>query len=269
MSIFEALQFDFFIRALIAGSMIAVSCSLLGNFIILRREALITHSISHIALLGIALSLLFKLHLNMTVIVTVIIGVILIIAIQNTRLFSYDSILELTAEIGMAGAIVTLSQLQGYQTDIMQYLFGDILAIDRTDIWFAMIIGAIVIVFFYFFHTKLLQVVFNEELALSIGTNSKLINFLFLILIGLVIAIGVKIVGVILLSAFLVIPANTAKALSKNFKQMAVYGVLVSVFGTIIGLFLSYSIDVPSGAMIILTLACLFVVAVVFAPRGS
>ncbi|PIZ72882.1 hypothetical protein COY07_02630 [Candidatus Peregrinibacteria bacterium CG_4_10_14_0_2_um_filter_43_11] len=251
--ILEAISFPFFTRGLLVGGLLALTCALLGNFVILRREAIIGHTISNIALLGITLGLFLNVDLNLATIIAVLVGVMVILFLQTTETFSHDSILELTAQISMAASVVMISQLSGYRTDLMQFLFGSILAISKTDVWLTATLSVVVLATLWLIRKPLLQVVFNTELAIAGRVNTNRINAIFMLALSLTVAIGIKIVGVILLASFLVIPANTAKVLAGNFKQMVVLSGFFGVIGTMIGLFLSYFWDVPSGPMIILT----------------
>lgn len=265
----EALSFDFFLRALLVGVILAVNCAVLGNYVVLRKEVIVTHAISHSALLGIAFALLFNLNLNLSVLAACILGVVIISFLQNTKRFSQDSILELSSQLAIAGAIVAISQLEGYRTDIMQFLFGDILAIADRDILFTVILLVMSLVFLVLFRKRLLQVVFNEELAKSVGVKVEVMNLFFMIILAFTVAIGLKIVGAILLSAFLVIPANTSKTIAKNFHQMTFLSIAFAIFGTVVGLFMSYVFDVPSGPMIILAMGFVFMVTVLFTGKRS
>jgi len=253
-----ALGFSFFQRAIIIGSLLAIICAILGNFVVLRKEANISHSISHFAFLGVSLALFWNANINIFIVISVLIGIIFITILNHSRWFSKDSVIELTAQLSIAIAIVIISILPGYQPNILQYLFGNILAITQNDMWFSLGLGGIVIIFYIIFRRKLLQVIFSNELAKSIQTPTLLIEFLYLSLIGLTIAIGVKIIGIILIGSFLIIPTNTAKMIANNFKQLTIYSLIFAILGVNIGLFISYIFDIPSGATIILTMLTFF-----------
>jgi zinc transport system permease protein len=251
--ILEAFQYSFFQRSLIVGIILAVVYALLGNFVVLRKEAIIGHAMSHMVFLGVTLGLLFSIEASFAGILAAILGVLFIDYLQRKSRFSQDSILALTAQLTMAAAIIVLSQLQGYQ-NIAGFLFGNILSTSGTDLWLSVIILIVNLVVLSIIYRPLTQIVINPDLATSAGTNVRKMNTVFMFLLALTVAAGIKIIGVILLSAFLVIPANTAKNLAGNFRQMIIFSVIISFFGVIVGLILSYLFDTPSGAMIVMVL---------------
>jgi ABC-type Mn2+/Zn2+ transport system permease subunit len=252
--IMNALSFSFFVRALVVGGMLSVVCGFLGTFIIIRKEAIIGHTLANMAFLGIALGILFSVNLSLMSAIVCLFGVFLIVILKRSQFFASDSVLEFTAQFAMASAIIVISLLQGYRTDLMQYLFGDILAISRSDMTATILLTVVVLISIIVMKRKLLQVTFNEELAHSSGTSLILYELLFLLLVGLVVVFAVKIVGVILMTAFLVISPNISKVIAKNFQQMLILSGILALLGTTVGLFVSYFLDVPSGPMIILVL---------------
>lgn len=261
--IVEALNFAFFQRALMAGVALAIVYPLLGSFVVLRQEAVIGHTMANLVFLGITISLLFNWNFSLLSFLMAFLGVLFITYLQSSERFSQDSVLNLTAEIAMGGAIVVLSQLQGYQ-NIEGFLFGNILAVSQNDLWITLILVLVNLIVLYFIRKPLMRIVINRDLALSAGTNVNLTNFIFMLLLAFTVALGIKIIGVILLGAFLVIPANTAKLLASSFKKMMLFSVIVAVLGVLIGLFASYFLDTPSGAMIVLVLGLLLVLATLF-----
>lgn len=257
----EAFSLGFFQRALIVGCLVAATCSLLGNFVVLRKEVIISHTISHLALLGIALGMILDFDLMLGVFVVSVVGVLLIVSLQNAKKFSHDSILEFVAQMSIALATVLVSASGQYQGDLLQYLFGDILALSKQDIWLAVAISLLVIIFIFFFRKVLLQSLFNEELARSSGVKNEYVNILFMFILALVVAVTLKIMGAILIAAFLVIPPNIAKIVAKSFKQMMILSFIFAVFGTLIGLFASYVFNLPSGSTIIVVMGIAFIFA--------
>jgi zinc transport system permease protein len=260
-TIIEAFTFTFFTRGLIIGCLLSILCALIGNFVVMRKEAVIGHSISNFAFLGIAAGIFLGLNLNLMILISCMFGISIILYLQHAKIFSHDSILELTAQVSLASAIVVISLLKGYRVDLMSYLFGDILAISKNDMLFAAFLTIFNLIVLFVLKDKLLQSVFSKDIATSAGTNVKVINIVFMILLMLTVAVGIRIVGVILISTFLVIPPNIAKLYANNFKQMMIYSSIFGVLGTFIGLFASYLFDIPSGAMIILVLGVFLIIS--------
>lgn len=267
--LFEAFSFDFFLRALFVGSILSVLCSLLGNFVVLRREAVVSHAISHVGLLGISLGLLLDFNVNISLFLAVIGAVFLILFFLRSQRFSPDSVLEFIAEMSLAGSIVVVSQMSGYRIDLMQFLFGDILLISERDVWMTAVLGFLVLFGLVFFFRPLSQALFNEELAKSAGVRISLMHTFFLLLLAMVVAVGMKIIGALLLAAFLVIPPNTAKTFARNFRGMMAWSAVIAFIGTNIGLFAAYLFDAPSGAMVVLVLGAMFLVSAMVTTRWT
>ena len=259
-NILEAFQYGFFLRAFGVGLILAVIYALLGNYVVLRKEAIIGHTMANLIFMGIAIALLFSFNLPLIMTLAAIVGVFFIGYLEQSSRFSRDSVLALTGQISMAAAIVTLSQVSGYQ-NIEGFLFGNILAISKTDVWMTLGLLAINLIVLYRIRRPLTQLVINPELAISAGTKVNRINFIFMLLLALTVAAGVKIIGVILLSAFLVMPANSAKSLAKNFGQMQWISMVIGLIGVTLGLFLAYILDTPSGAMIVLVLGVILILS--------
>lgn len=252
----EAFQFDFFIRALIIGSALAVVYALLGNFVVLRNEAIVGHSMANLAFLGAAIASLLSWNLYGLMIIVTLIGVLFIHFLQSSSSINRDSVLAFTSQLSMAIAIITLSFIQGYQ-NIEGFLFGSILAVSKNDLWITLVFSAIILMVLRFTYFPLLQTVINPELSQSNKINIHRINLIFMTTLALAIVLGVKIIGVILLAAFLVIPANIAKNIASNLRQMFLLSTLFGILGVFFGLVFSYILDAPSGAMIILILGAM------------
>lgn len=256
--ILEAFQYSFFVRAFVAGIFLAMVYALLGNFVVLREEVVIGHTMANVIFMGVAIGLFFSWDLPWVMVLSALVGVLFINYLQRTSKFSHNSILELTAQISIAAAVVILSQMTGYQ-NVEGFLFGNILAISNDDMWLTVFIFIINVVGLWIIKTPLTRMVINRDLAVAAGTNVERINFIFMLLLALTVAAGIKIIGVILLAAFLVIPANIAKNIAKSFRQMAITSVVISLVAVIAGLFFSYYFDTPSGAMIVLVLGVILI----------
>lgn len=262
-AVIEAFSYPFFIRALVVGGLISLASAVLGIYVVLRKESLMGHTIADVSFLGISLGLILSINLDVITVLVAVVAAIVIAMLQNTGKFSHDSVLAFTAEISLATAIFVVSRLEGYRVDLLQYLFGDILGISSLDVAIAAVAMPLILVISYAVRKKILQVTFNEELSVSSGTNVFFYNTLFTVLVAVTIAIGIKVVGVILISAFLIIPANIAKTIAGSFKQTVYFASGMALFATFTGLVLSYIFDAPSGAMIVLSLGALLFFAVI------
>lgn len=263
----DILHYSFFQNALISGILLALISSILGVFIVMRKEANIAHSISNTLFLWIALSLLFSGNYYVFAFLFAILGSLAIFFIEKTQFITKEATKEIISQGGMAGAIFSLGFLHHLSLDINSYLFGSILMVEKNDIY--MIVGLLVFVIFLLslFWKKFLSIIINQDIAKSSGLPVDIYNFSFLLFVSLFIALSIKIFGILLIWAFLVIPANIAKVLGKNLKQVFVLSALFSVISVIIGLFSAHFLDTSAGASIVLVLLAVFIFSLIFRKK--
>ncbi|MBS9775141.1 metal ABC transporter permease [Candidatus Gracilibacteria bacterium] len=264
---FEILSYSFFQKALISGILLSIISSILGVFIVLRKEANITHSISHFLFLGIALSLLCSGNYYFFAGIFALFASCAIFFIEKTSLITKESTKEIISQGGIAGAIFALSFLNNLTLDINSFLFGSILLVQDFDIFMIGIFLVIILGFFIFFGRKFLSIIINQDIAKSMGTRTEYYNFIFLILVSIFIALSIKVFGILLIGAFLVIPTNTAKIVASSLKQVFMFSLIFSLLGVIIGLFSSHLLDTSSGATIVLVLICFFIGSLFFQKK--
>lgn len=256
-------QYPFMQRALIAGVLLGAVCSILSIFVVLRQMAFIGHGISHAAFGGVALALFCGWDPFLGAIVFCFSVGILISWLSRRQRVSEDSAIGVSLTITMALGSILLSMRKTYTPDIFGYLFGDILLILPTDLpWIIgsclLILGIVILLF-----RPLYSLSFHEELAWVEGLPVHFLHFLLVCLLSLIIVVSVKLVGVILISAFLLIPGLTAFQLSSRIPYILWISFSASVFSVIAGLLLSYSLDSPSGAVIVLCQFLLFALALI------
>lgn len=249
---------DFLLRALIAGLGVAVICGPLGAFVVWRRMAFFGSTLAHSALLGVALG--YVLHFDLTLgmfAVSLVLAGLLYLAEQRKSLAT-DTLLGVLAHTALAAGIVLVAFLDTLRTDLLSLLFGDILSVGKMDIVWIYGGGVFALVALAFIWRPLLALTVHEEMAEVEGVNATLVRFVFMILLAVVIAVSLKIVGLLLITSLLVIPAATARRLSRTPEQMAVIASVVGCITVVAGLAESYAWDLPSGAAIVLTGAILF-----------
>ncbi len=249
---------DFLVRALIAGIGVALVAGPLGCFIVWRRLAYFGDTLSHAALLGVAFALLFDVNLTLAVFVVAACVSLALLMLQRRATLSSDSLLGLLAHSALALGLVVLAFMTWVRVDLMGFLFGDILAVSVMDIVIiyaggAVILGVLVMIWHPLFATTV-----NRELAEAEGMNSNRVNVIFMLLMATVIAISIKIVGVLLITAMLIIPAATARRFAKGPEQMAFLAALFGLIAVIGGLGGSLHWDTPSGPSIVVAATCLF-----------
>jgi zinc transport system permease protein len=252
---------DFFIRALIAGVGIALVTGPLGCFVIWRRLSFFGDTLSHAALLGVTFSISFDINISLSVfIVSSIVALILIRLQKNTNLAG-DALLGLLAHSSLAIGLVVLGFLSFIRFDIMGLLFGDILSVTLSDLLIIWIGGAVIILILSLIWKPLFASTVNYEIAEAEGKKKKKYNILFTILMAAIIAISIKMVGLLLITGMMIIPAAAARNLSNSPKQMVIISIIFGLLSVLIGLYASLEINTPSGPSIITTSLLFFILS--------
>jgi zinc transport system permease protein len=252
---------DFFIRALIAGVGIALVTGPLGCFVIWRRLSFFGDTLSHAALLGVTFSISFDINISLSVfIVSSIVALILIRLQKNTNLAG-DALLGLLAHSSLAIGLVVLGFLSFIRFDIMGLLFGDILSVTLSDLLIIWIGGAVIILILTLIWKPLFASTVNYEIAEAEGLSPEKYNILFTILMAAIIAISIKMVGLLLITGMMIIPAAAARNLSNSPKQMVVISIIFGLLSVLIGLYASLELNTPSGPSIITTSLLFFILS--------
>ena len=258
---------DFFIRAVVGGIGVALLAGPLGCFIVWRRLAYFGDTLSHSALLGVAMALLLNMNITLTVFVISVAVSMLLILLQRRASLSSDALLGLLAHATLAVGLVVLAFMTWVRVDLMGFLFGDILAITARDIAIIWGGGLVVLVLVSFIWKPLLASTVSYDIAVAEGLRPDLANFLFMVLMAGVIAISMKIVGVLLITALLIIPAATARRFSGNPEIMAVMASILGAASVWLGLEGSLKWDTPAGPSIVVAALAFFIISVLPLPK--
>ena len=254
---------DFFLRAVIGGVGVALVAGPLGCFIIWRRLAYFGDTLSHSALLGVALALLFELNITLSVFAISVCVSLLLMMLQRRAALSSDTLLGLLAHSALAVGLVVLAFMTWVRVDLMGFLFGDILSITVADLAIIWGGGLCVLMMLAAIWRSLFAATVSEELAISEGQRPNLVNTIFMILMAAVIAVSMKIVGVLLITALLIIPAAAARRFSSSPEQMAAIAAIVGVLAVSSGLFGSLEFDTPAGPSIVVAALIFFLISIV------
>jgi zinc transport system permease protein len=256
----EGLLDDFMVRAAFAGVGVALAAAPLGCFVVWRRMAYFGDATAHAAVLGVALSLTFSTPIFAGVLVVSLLMAALVTTLSG-RGFAMDTLLGVMAHSSLAVGLVAVSFLSGVRIDLMAYLFGDILSVSVDDlmlIWFG---AAIVFTLVVMRWSGLLLSTMNPDLAHASGYSPKREQFILTIALAVVVAVAIKVVGVLLIAAMLIIPAATARPLSKTPEAMAVIAAIIACISSLAGLKASYLFDSPTGPTIVCAAAILFIIS--------
>ncbi|MBW9267757.1 MAG: zinc ABC transporter permease subunit ZnuB [Candidatus Thiodiazotropha sp. (ex. Lucinisca nassula)] len=249
---------DFLTRALIAGLGVALVTGPLGVFVVWRRMAYFGDTLAHSALLGVALGFLLGISLNLSVILLGILLALLLVSMSGNRQLSQDTQLGILAHSALSLGLVVMAFQTSVRVDLMGYLFGDILAVTAGDLLWVWGGGLLVLLVLILIWRPLLSLTVHEELAQVEGVPVERMRLIFMLLIALVIAISMKIVGVLLITSMMIIPAAAARRFSRTPEQMALLAVAVGVLAVILGLAGSWQWDTPAGPSVVVAAALLF-----------
>ena len=254
---------DFFIRALIAGVGIAIIAGPLGCLVIWRRLSYFGDTLSHSALLGVTLAYAFSINITLSVFVISSIVAILLINLQKRTKLAGDSLLGLLAHSTLAIGLVLIGFLSSIRFDLMGLLFGDILAVTTEDIALVWIGGILILGILYYIWKSIFSATVNYDLAAAEGMRPEISNLIFTLLLAAVIALSIKMIGALLITGLLLIPAAIARNLSNSPKQMIIISVLAGIASVVIGLFTSLELNTSSGPSIIVVSLALFVLSLI------
>ncbi len=258
---FEIFQYPFMIRALIAGIFVSVLLGYLGVFITTRKMSFIGDGVAHASLLGVALALFFGWSpIPVAVFVSAIIAVI-IYFIEKRANVSSDVAINIMFTTSMALGIILLSFYRGYQPELISYLFGNILAISPLDLLSIVVFGSIIFIVLIIFYRKIFFVTFDFTGAFLSGLKPWIYDLVLYVATAVAVVLSIKIVGIVLVSSLLVTPSAIAKLFSLSFKSFTILTLLFSFFPYVVGLVISYYLDLPSGAVIVLTGTFVFVLS--------
>ena len=260
---------DFFIRALIAGLGVALVTGPLGCFVIWRRLSFFGDTLSHSALLGVTLAFSFDINIAFSVFIISSAIALILLKLQKTTNLPGDALLGLLAHSSLAVGLVVIGFLSFIRFDIMGLLFGDILAVTRNDLIIIWVGGAIILFVLKLIWKPLFASTVNYELADAEGMKPERVNAIFTILMAAIIAISIKMIGLLLITGMLIIPAAMARNISNNPKQMVLFSIIGGLLSVVIGLFGSLEINTPSGPSIITAGLILFILSLIKIKRLS
>lgn len=260
---FELLLLPFFVRALIVGIILGILMPLLGVFVTLRKMSFFADAIGHAALTGIALGILSGISPFWAAFIYVMFIAFLLSYTRSVSKIAIDTLLGVFFSASVALGIILMSLSSGYQTDLMSFLFGNILTVSTTDIITSAILAAVILTTLLFIGKKLTFIALDASLAKAEGIATTRYELLFMILLAGVIALAVKFVGVILVTALLITPAASAQNMARSLSGMFVWGVILSLLAVIGGMVGSAILGLPSGPSIILASTIIFIVSLI------
>lgn len=255
----ESVQYHFILKALLVGSLIALCCSALGIFLVLKKYSMIGDGLAHVSFATVAIALLIGASPLLVSIPLVILSSFLILMLNEKADLHGDAAIGLVASFAVATGILIASVARGFNVDLFSYLFGSILVISNLDVILSVVLSLVVIFTTFFFYNNLLAITYDEEFAKVIGLNTRTMNYLISVLTSITIVLGIRVVGTMLISSLIIFPTVTALQISKGFKSTIYISAATSIFCVIAGVFTSYIMNSPTGATIVILNAFCFV----------
>jgi zinc transport system permease protein len=246
--------YGFLQRALLAGIFISIACAMLGVFLILRRDAMIGHGLAHVTFAGVALGLFLNvMPLAMALFIAVAASLVIMKLKDKVGLHG-DTAIAIFSSVGFALGVLFATLSQSFNVDLFSYLFGEILAIELSEVWFSVILAAIVMSLVILNYHKFMYMTFDKESARASGIKVNRLDTLLTVLTAVTIVLGMKVVGILLVSALVVIPAAAGLQIASDFRQAIILSTIVSIVSVVLGLLFALVLDLPaSGSIVILS----------------
>ena len=254
----ELIQYGFFVKAFLAAVFASISCGIIGGYVVAKRIVFISGGITHASFGGIGLAFFLGFNPLLGAVLFAIFSAIGIQFFTKVAEIREDSSIAIWWSLGMAVGIIFVFLTPGYTPNLMSYLFGNILTVTTSELWWMFFLVAIILVVFLIFFKPILYIAFDEEFARTAGLPVTFFNYIIIILIALTVVLNIRVVGIILILSLLTIPQATANLFTSDFKKLLVLSTVFAFTGSVSGLFISWMLDIPSGAAIIFTLVIIF-----------
>ncbi len=251
-------EFGFMQRAFVGGVLVGAVCALVGTYVVLRGLAFVGDALAHAAFPGVVIAYLLKGNIYLGATIFALATALAIGLVSRRGRVSYDTAIGILFAGAFALGVLLMSTIHGYTVDLFSFLFGNVLGISQRDLLLVGLLGAIVVLTIILFYKELLLLSFDPTVAEAMGYPTQALNYLLLGLIALTIVISIQAVGIILVVALLVTPSATAYLLTERFFRMMILGILLAALAAVTGLYISYYLNVASGAAIVLVSTCLF-----------
>ena len=256
----EMLSYPFMVRAAVVGILVSLCAALLGSSLVLKRYSMIGDGLSHVGFAALAVAYALGAAPLLVAIPVCIVAAFLLLRLNESSKIQGDAATAIMCSGALAVGVMTVSLTTGMNTDVMNYMFGSILAMSGSDVKISIFLSAVVIVLYGLFYNRIFAVTFDENFARATGTNSNLYNMMIAILTAVTVVLGMRMMGTLLISSLIVFPSLSAMRVAKKFRTVIILSAGISVFGFAAGLVMSYAYAVPTGASIVLVNIAVFVV---------
>ena len=258
MEILQLFEYGFFRNAFSAAFLMSVCCGIIGTYIVTRRMVFISGGITHASFGGVGIGYFLGFPPLAGAAIFAVLAALTTENLTRRKILRNDSIIAITWSLGMAVGIIFIYLTPGYAPNLMSYLFGSIITVSLTDLVLMASLTITVSIFFLVSYRTILYISFDEQFAKTRGIPVMLMNYLLITLVALTIVLSIRIAGIILVLSLLTIPQNTANLFTKTFGKIIIGSIIVGFLASVIGLYVSYLLNIPSGATIIFTLVVIY-----------
>lgn len=253
--------YGFFQHAVLAALLMSITCGIIGTYIVSRRMVFISGGITHASFGGVGIGYYLGFPPLAGAAIIAVLAALTTENLTRRKILRNDSVIAILWSLGMAIGIIFVYLTPGYAPNLMSYLFGSIITVTSTDLWLMLALAITVSTVFILFYRPILYVSFDEQFARIRGIPVMFINYMLIVLVALTIVLSIRTAGIILVLSVLTIPQNISNLFTNRFSHIMIGSIVLGFFASLLGLLLSYYLDIPSGATIIFTLVVLYLVA--------
>lgn len=257
---FQMFEYEFMLRAIVVGVLVALCSALLGVTLVLKRYSMIGDGLSHVGFGALCVALAMNVAPLTVSVPVVVIAAFLLLRISENSKIKGDAAIALISSTALAVGVIVTSMTTGINSDVNGYMFGSILAMSDADVLVSIILSVAVLVLYVVFYNKIFAVTFDENFARATGTKTKMYNTLISLLTAITIVIGMRIMGAMLISSLVIFPALTSMRVCTSFRKVVITSAIISVVCFFIGLFVSFAYSMPAGASVVAVNAVAFAI---------
>ncbi|MCW8839044.1 MAG: metal ABC transporter permease [Thiovulaceae bacterium] len=264
----EMLSYDFMQRAFLAGIIIATLASISGTFVVLKRYSMISETLAHSALVGVAVGLVAGYNPLWIAVLVALFSAWLIEYLRSNFTIYSDAVLAIMLSGSLALAVIIVSLGGSFNNSLMSYLFGSILSVSYEDVITIFVFGFIALAILLTFSKEFYFIAYDEEIAKVSGIKVKLLNFLLVSVVAIIIALSIRIVGTLLIGALMVIPTVSALQYKFGFFKTTILALIFALISVVLGMSISYHFSLPSGATIVLSVLVIFIFSLIINKKS-
>lgn len=259
--VYEMMSYGFIQRAVLVGTLVSLCSAILGVSLVLKRYSMIGDGLSHVGFGIVSISAAFGLSSPLYIAIPgVVISAIILLKIGENSKIKSDSAIALISSSALAIGVAVTSVTTGLNTDLCNFMFGSILAMNQNDVILSIVVSIVILVLFIIYYRKVFLITFDEEFAKASGLNVKKYTNIIAILTAIVIVVGMRMLGTMLISSIIIFPALTSMRIFKTFKSVIISSSIISVISFLIGIYLSYVYNISTGAMIVIVNLVAFII---------